>query len=97
MAGNFGEMESRPGFFQGREDVFFFVKQSVGMNLISARTGRYLHMMDVLKPIAGEIFKRMSELVDLYLYTVFTFFGEDHVRGFWINKEVCELWAEFYN
>ncbi len=50
--------------------------------------GRYLHMMDVLKPIASEIFKRVTELVDLYVFVVFNFFTEDIVRGERLSVEV---------
>jgi hypothetical protein len=41
--------------------------------------GRYLHMMEVLPPIAGETFRRLTELVDMYTFAVFHFFAEDQV------------------
>lgn len=38
-------------------------------------------MMDVLRPIASEIFKCATQVVDLYIYAVYTFLIEDYVGG----------------
>jgi len=36
-------------------------------------------MMDVLPAIATETLERLFELIDLFIYAVFHFFGEDQV------------------
>eukprot|EP00047_Mylnosiga_fluctuans_P003321 m.228531 g.228531 ORF g.228531 m.228531 type:complete len:1010 (-) comp11757_c0_seq1:143-3172(-) len=38
--------------------------------------GRYMHMMDVLKSIASEVFMCLKELFDFYIFTVINFFGD---------------------
>eukprot|EP01137_Pigoraptor_chileana_P037684 Opistho-2@35159 len=37
--------------------------------------GRYVHMMDALKPIALDVVIAIAEIFDYYLYAVFRFFG----------------------
>lgn len=39
--------------------------------------GQYLQMMDVLKPIAGEVFESLVEMVSFIFNTIWGFFGKD--------------------
>merc|ERR1719427_204783 len=39
--------------------------------------GRYSHMMKVLTPIAGEVWRGICQLFEFYLYTVNMFFSRD--------------------
>ncbi|XP_067147787.1 syndetin isoform X2 [Apteryx mantelli] len=39
--------------------------------------GKYMQMMDILKPIAFDVIHFMSQLFDYYLYAVYTFFGRN--------------------
>eukprot|EP01132_Coremiostelium_polycephalum_P002772 gene2772-3446_t len=39
--------------------------------------GKYLQMMKILKPLAYSIFTAIAQLLEYYVYTVFTFFGGD--------------------
>ncbi|CAL1590009.1 unnamed protein product [Knipowitschia caucasica] len=40
--------------------------------------GRYMQMMNILKPIAFDVIHCVSQLFDYYLYAVYTFFGRNH-------------------
>lgn len=47
-------------------------------------TGKYMQMMNILKPIAFDVIHCVSQLFDYYLYAVYTFFGRnDMVQYFW--------------
>lgn len=49
-------------------------------------TGKYMQMMNILKPIAFDVIHCVSQLFDYYLYAVYTFFGRnDMVWHFWIS------------
>lgn len=39
--------------------------------------GKYMQMMNILKPIAFDVIHFMSQLFDYYLYAVYTFFGRN--------------------
>ncbi|XP_062899907.1 syndetin isoform X1 [Mobula hypostoma] len=39
--------------------------------------GKYMQMMNILKPIAFDVIHCMSQLFDYYLYAVYTFFGRE--------------------
>ncbi|XP_064204347.1 syndetin isoform X1 [Anguilla rostrata] len=39
--------------------------------------GKYMQMMNILKPIAFDVIHCMSQLFDYYLYAVYTFFGRN--------------------
>lgn len=45
--------------------------------------GKYMQMMNILKPIAFDVIHCVSQLFDYYLYAVYTFFGR--------NDMVCIL------
>ncbi|KAM8841238.1 syndetin isoform 5-T5 [Spinachia spinachia] len=46
--------------------------------------GKYMQMMNILKPIAFDVIHCVSQLFDYYLYAVYTFFGRnDMVQYFW--------------
>lgn len=40
-------------------------------------TGKYMQMMNILKPIAFDVIHCVSQLFDYYLYAVYTFFGRN--------------------
>lgn len=46
-------------------------------SLYSLRTGKYMQMMNILKPIAFDVIHSVSQLFDYYLYAVYTFFGRN--------------------
>uniref|UniRef100_A0A452V144 VPS50 subunit of EARP/GARPII complex n=1 Tax=Ursus maritimus TaxID=29073 RepID=A0A452V144_URSMA len=48
--------------------------------------GKYMQMMNILKPIAFDVIHFMSQLFDYYLYAIYTFFGR--------NDSVSHLWRE---
>lgn len=39
--------------------------------------GKYMQMMNILKPIAFDVIHFMSQLFDYYLYAIYTFFGRN--------------------
>lgn len=39
--------------------------------------GKYMQMMNILRPIAFDVIHCMSQLFDYYLYAVYTFFGRN--------------------
>ena len=39
--------------------------------------GKYMQMMNILKPIAFDVIHCVSQLFDYYLYAVYTFFGRN--------------------
>ncbi|XP_062523224.1 syndetin-like [Corticium candelabrum] len=43
--------------------------------------GKYMQMMNVLKPIAFDVLTYMSQLFDFYLFTVYSFFAVDRNDG----------------
>ncbi|CAL1535105.1 unnamed protein product [Lymnaea stagnalis] len=49
--------------------------------------GKYLQMISILKPIAFDVISCMSQLFDYYLYTVYSFFGQDSVSVDLINPQ----------
>uniref|UniRef100_W5MXU6 VPS50 EARP/GARPII complex subunit n=1 Tax=Lepisosteus oculatus TaxID=7918 RepID=W5MXU6_LEPOC len=42
--------------------------------------GKYMQMMNILKPIAFDVIHCMSQLFDYYLYAVYTFFGRNDMQ-----------------
>lgn len=42
--------------------------------------GRYMEMIEMLKPIAFDVIICMTQLFDYYLYTIYTLFACDMVR-----------------
>lgn len=51
--------------------------------LLCLRAGKYMQMMNILKPIAFDVIHCVSQLFDYYLYAVYTFFGRnDMVKYF---------------
>ena len=63
--------------------VFLWRLQRPGSFLTNCNlpAGRYLQMMDVLRPIAPEIFKCTTQVVDMFIFAVYKFFVEDYVRA----------------
>eukprot|EP01087_Luapelamoeba_hula_P024585 TRINITY_DN9420_c0_g2_i2.p1 TRINITY_DN9420_c0_g2~~TRINITY_DN9420_c0_g2_i2.p1 ORF type:complete len:987 (+),score=113.27 TRINITY_DN9420_c0_g2_i2:1-2961(+) len=53
--------------------------------------GKYLHMMDVLKPIAFEIFVGITHIFQYYLYTVYQVFGSGPMAEDLMNQANPEL------
>uniref|UniRef100_A0A8C7BIN7 VPS50 subunit of EARP/GARPII complex n=1 Tax=Neovison vison TaxID=452646 RepID=A0A8C7BIN7_NEOVI len=47
------------------------------LNLIFFFSGKYMQMMNILKPIAFDVIHFMSQLFDYYLYAIYTFFGRN--------------------
>ncbi|XP_069050869.1 syndetin isoform X3 [Lepisosteus oculatus] len=43
--------------------------------------GKYMQMMNILKPIAFDVIHCMSQLFDYYLYAVYTFFGRNDMEA----------------
>ncbi|XP_065839973.1 syndetin-like isoform X2 [Oscarella lobularis] len=43
--------------------------------------GKYMQMMNLLKPIAFDVMQSMSQLFDFYLYTIYAFFASDRNDG----------------
>ncbi|XP_060798737.1 syndetin isoform X1 [Neoarius graeffei] len=43
--------------------------------------GKYMQMMNILKPIAFDVIHCVSQLFDYYLYAVYTFFGRNEVHA----------------
>ncbi|XP_069769749.1 syndetin isoform X2 [Narcine bancroftii] len=43
--------------------------------------GKYMQMMNILKPIAFDVIHCMSQLFDYYLYAVYTFFGREDMEA----------------
>ncbi|KAG9355445.1 hypothetical protein JZ751_000283, partial [Albula glossodonta] len=43
--------------------------------------GKYMQMMNILKPIAFDVIHCMSQLFDYYLYAVYTFFGRNDMHA----------------
>ncbi|KAF6775648.1 hypothetical protein AHF37_05388 [Paragonimus kellicotti] len=43
--------------------------------------GRYMQMMQLLRPIAAEVMHCVCQVFDYYLYSIFTFFGPVHLLG----------------
>lgn len=53
-------------------------------------TGKYMQMMNILKPIAFDVIHCVSQLFDYYLYAVYTFFGRnDMVQYFCVVLSCC--------
>lgn len=46
-------------------------------SLCPLRAGKYMQMMNILKPIAFDVIHCVSQLFDYYLYAVYTFFGRN--------------------
>lgn len=44
---------------------------------LAVLAGKYMQMMNMLKPIAFDVVHFMSQLFDYYLYAVYTFFGRN--------------------
>ena len=42
--------------------------------------GKYTHLMKDLKPIASDVFRAMTQLLDFYVIAVYAFFTKDLVR-----------------
>ena len=78
-------------FYVARVFFFFFLTKNFILYFVFKRAastpGRYMHMMDVLKPIAAEVFACLKELFDYYIFTVVTFFG-DKVREIMLKSFV---------
>uniref|UniRef100_A0A671RII8 Syndetin-like n=2 Tax=Sinocyclocheilus anshuiensis TaxID=1608454 RepID=A0A671RII8_9TELE len=49
--------------------------------------GKYMQMMNILKPIAFDVIHCVSQLFDYYLYAVYTFFGRNDMVC--ISKHFC--------
>lgn len=45
--------------------------------LLLSLAGKYMQMMNILKPIAFDVIHCVSQLFDYYLYAVYTFFGRN--------------------
>ena len=43
--------------------------------------GKYTHLMKDLKPIASDVFRAMTQLLDFYVIAVYAFFTKDLVRS----------------
>uniref|UniRef100_A0A8C5C806 VPS50 subunit of EARP/GARPII complex n=1 Tax=Gadus morhua TaxID=8049 RepID=A0A8C5C806_GADMO len=60
-----------------------FVSGSKGNSLVELEcfpicvAGKYMQMMNILKPIAFDVIHCVSQLFDYYLYAVYTFFGRN--------------------
>ncbi|MGH0143588.1 UNVERIFIED_CONTAM: hypothetical protein FKN15_026982 [Acipenser sinensis] len=64
--------------FFGRNDMNTkLVKNTAVMNQVTFLPGKYMQMMNILKPIAFDVIHCMSQLFDYYLYAVYTFFGRN--------------------
>uniref|UniRef100_A0A8C9W671 VPS50 subunit of EARP/GARPII complex n=1 Tax=Scleropages formosus TaxID=113540 RepID=A0A8C9W671_SCLFO len=72
-----------------RETIRSRKKSDYGLNKLNAPiltnttlnvirlVGKYMQMMNILKPIAFDVIHCMSQLFDYYLYAVYTFFGRN--------------------
>uniref|UniRef100_A0A3P9AGV4 VPS50 EARP/GARPII complex subunit n=1 Tax=Esox lucius TaxID=8010 RepID=A0A3P9AGV4_ESOLU len=49
--------------------------------------GKYMQMMNILKPISFDVIHCVSQLFDYYLYAVYTFFGRNDT---WCSNRLCE-------
>lgn len=56
--------------------------------------GKYMQMMNILKPIAFDVIHFMSQLFDYYLYAVYTFFGRNDMVGRSIFHFQVSLYSE---
>lgn len=67
-------------------------KLKVTVYILSTHTGKYMQMMNILKPIAFDVIHCVSQLFDYYLYAVYTFFGRnDMVQYFWITMLLFDI------
>ncbi|EFA84727.1 hypothetical protein PPL_01719 [Heterostelium album PN500] len=53
--------------------------------------GKYLQMMKILKQLSYPIFTAISQLLEYYVYTVFTFFGECTNSDVFDNAEISNV------
>ena len=44
--------------------------------------GKYIHLMKDLQPIASDVFRAMTQLLDFYVIVVYNFFTKDLVCPF---------------
>ena len=44
--------------------------------------GKYIHLMKDLQPIASDVFRAMTQLLDFYVIVVYNFFTKDLVCSF---------------
>lgn len=56
---------------------FCFCELTVVSVFFFFHTGKYMQMMNILKPIAFDVIHCVSQLFDYYLYAVYTFFGRN--------------------
>lgn len=54
-------------------------------------TGRYLHIMYLLRPISHDIIKALMELYDYYLFTIYRFFTLDSYNTSWLSATITSL------
>ncbi|GAB1290525.1 Syndetin [Apodemus speciosus] len=54
-----------------------FVDEQTGDVPVKRCRGKYMQMMNILKPIAFDVIHFMSQLFDYYLYAIYTFFGRN--------------------
>ena len=50
--------------------------------------GKYIHLMKDLQPIASDVFRAMTQLLDFYVIVVYNFFTKDLVCPF---KVICTI------
>uniref|UniRef100_A0A8C9TVS9 VPS50 subunit of EARP/GARPII complex n=1 Tax=Scleropages formosus TaxID=113540 RepID=A0A8C9TVS9_SCLFO len=77
-----------------RETIRSRKKSDYGLNKLNAPiltnttlnvirlVGKYMQMMNILKPIAFDVIHCMSQLFDYYLYAVYTFFGRNDMVSY---------------
>uniref|UniRef100_A0A667YWK4 VPS50 subunit of EARP/GARPII complex n=1 Tax=Myripristis murdjan TaxID=586833 RepID=A0A667YWK4_9TELE len=53
--------------------------------------GKYMQMMNILKPIAFDVIHCVSQLFDYYLYAVYTFFGRNDMV--WYNRSTIRFFT----
>uniref|UniRef100_A0A8C3K1M9 VPS50 subunit of EARP/GARPII complex n=1 Tax=Calidris pygmaea TaxID=425635 RepID=A0A8C3K1M9_9CHAR len=75
-AGSSGEELSRKRSDYNLNKVNAPILTNTTLNVIRL-VGKYMQMMNILKPIAFDVIHFMSQLFDYYLYAVYTFFGRN--------------------
>ena len=54
-------------------------------------TGRYMHIMYLLRPISHDVIKALMELFDYYFFTIYRFFAVDALNTTWLSTCISSM------
>lgn len=73
-----------------------FIKLQLLFIFYHLRTGKYMQMMNILKPIAFDVIHCVSQLFDYYLYAVYTFFGRNDMVQYFESLCYCLITCSIF-